>query len=219
MKPKLIFTLITLIIALTSLTDKKYFEGVITYSVETNILKETNYSDYLKERYGTSMKFYWGKNGNLLRKTFGNNLGLDYSLYIHEENTFYVKYKGIDTLYYYNALTQDNELLEMKESKSEPILNQKCNKIELKLKNKYNGKEFISEYHYSKNSKINYKLYQNVNDGFANVIYKITESPYLKLKLIFDEIIMTYSAEKIEEKEIPENIFKIDTVLPRKKHL
>lgn len=218
MKLKLIFTLIIIIMVLTSLTEKKYFEGVITYGVETNILKESNYSDYLKERYGTSMKFYWGKNGNLLRKTFGNSLGLDYSLYIQKENTFYVKYKSIDTLYYYNALTQDNELLEMKESKSDSILNQKCNKIELKLKNKYNGKEFTSEYHYSKNPKINYKLYQNVNDGFANVIYKATESPYLKLKLIFDEITMTYTAEKIEEKEIPKNIFKVDTVLPRKKH-
>ncbi|WP_196889885.1 hypothetical protein [Aureivirga sp. CE67] len=219
MKLRKIFILIILIITLTSLTKKKYFEGVITYNVETIILKESSYSDYLKERYGTSMKFYWGENGNLLRKTFGNQAGLDYSLYIQKENTFYVKYKGVDTLYYYSGLTQDNELLQTIEDESEPILNQKCKKIELKLKSKFDGKEFISEYHYSKNQKINYKLYQNLNDGFANIIYKTTKSPYLKLKLIFDEIIMTYKAEKIEEIELDENIFKIDNKLPRKKHL
>ena len=217
MKFKLIFGI--LFITFTSLTKKKYFEGIITYNVETRILKESNYSDYLKERYGTSMKFYWGKNGNLLRKTYGNNFGLDYSLYVQEENTFYVKYKGIDTLYYYNALTQDNELLEIKESKSESILNQKCKKLELKLKSKINDKEFVSEYFYSKNPKINYKLYQNINDGFANIIYKKTKSPYLKLKMIFDKIIITYTAQKIEEKVIDESIFKIDTELPRKKHI
>jgi len=220
MKLSLIFALLSLTYLLTSSLriEEKYFEGIITYDVETIILKESDYSDYLKERYGTTMKFYWSKNGNLLRKTFGNNVGLDYTLYLKEENTFYLKYKGIDTLYFYDGSVNDNEMIEIKESKSESILNQKCNKIEIKIKEKVSGKDFISEYHYSGSPKIDYKLYENVNDGFANLLYKKAKSPYLKLKIIFDELIMTYKARQIEIKEINDDIFILDTDLPRKQY-
>ena len=38
-------------------TNETYFEGVITYNVKTEIFEENESSDYLKEKYGTSMAF------------------------------------------------------------------------------------------------------------------------------------------------------------------
>lgn len=198
--------------------NKKTFEGVITYKVKTEILKPDKYSEYLKEKYGTSMKFYWNDKGDLLRQTFGNENGLDYSLYINSENIFYNKYKGIDTLYYYKGSENDDEIIEIKETKAELILNQKCKRIKIKAKNKKFADEYTMEYYYSGKPHINYKLYKNINDGFANILYKKAKSPFLKFKLTFDKFCMTYTAEKIEQKKIDDVFFVVDNSLPKKEY-
>ncbi len=197
---------------------KKTFEGVITYKVETEILKPDEYSEYLKEKYGTSMKFYWNNKGDLLRQTLGNETGLDYSLYINSENIFYNKYKGIDTLYFYEGSEKVDEILQIEESKAEIILNQKCRKIKIEAKNIKFGETYTMEYYYSGKPFINHELYKNINDGFANILYEKAKSPFLKFKLTFDNFCMTYTVEKIERKKIDDVFFVVDNSLPKKEY-
>lgn len=218
MKSYILIFLIASLFPKDTQINNKTFEGVITYKVKTEILKPDKYSEYIKGKYGTSMKFYWNDEGDLLRQTFGNEIGLDYSLYINKENTFYNKYKGIDTLYYYNGSEKTEKIIESKESKTETILNQKCKKIELKIKNIQFGEEYIMEYHYSGKPKINYELYEKINDGFASLLYKKAKSPFLKFKLTFDKYNMTYTAIEIEEIEVDDKLFIVNDGLPRKKY-
>ena len=97
-------------------------------------------------------------------------------------------------------------------------MNQACKKIKIKAKNLISNKNYTIEYHYSGSPKINSNFYDKTNDGFINVLYKKSESPFLKLILQFKEFKMSYTAVNIENKEIENNIFIVDTSLPKKEY-
>jgi len=193
-----------------------YFEGYITYDVSIDILKEDKFTAYYKDKYGKEMQFYWKANGDLLRKTIGSQYGLDYSLYKHSENKFYVKYKSSDTLYYYNGDENYLELQTMEVDQTEDILGQKCKVI--KVSSVATSTKEISkfEYFFSGAPKINPQLYSNTHDGFASKLYEVAKSPFLKMKLYFKPFTVTYTAKEVKYESLKNELVSKNSLLPLK---
>lgn len=194
----------------------KYFEGVITYSVETKIKKNSVYSDYISKKYGSRMDSYWNSDGDLLRFTSGNEVGLDYTLFKNDLNTCYTKFKQLDTLYYYPASETFDKIIEIKTGPKKTILNQECRSWTFVVES-LKKDTFQMHYFYSGYPHINKFLYQDLKDGYANLIYKMTESPFMFMELDFDTHSISYEAIQIEEKKIKKERFEIDKNLVLKR--
>jgi len=196
---------------------ESYFEGVITYSVETNIKIKDKYSDYVSQKYGTQMDFFWNQNGDLLRQTTGNKSGLEYALHKHDENISYMKFKTLDTLYYYPSSESFDEIIEIKEGTSDVILDHECKSLTFLIRSPSQQDTIKMYYYYSGKPFINKELYKNLKDGFANIIYEKTESPFMRMTLDFKTYSITYEAIKIVEREINDERFKVEDGMVKKR--
>lgn len=192
------------------------FEGVITYKLSVEIKVKDEYSDYLSKKYGKEMKFFWNQNGDLSRETYGNENGLQYHIYNKKENTCYTKFRGFDTLYYYPASENLNEIIKIEKGPDEVILDQKCKSFVYTVSGDFDNKEFTMTYYYSGKPYINSGLYEELKDGFANDVYARTKSPFMKMVLDFNNYKVTYVATSIQEEKVDDEKFMIDNSLPKK---
>ena len=186
------------------------FEGVITYDVEFILLDEDmEYKDYFLQKYGSSTKMYFNQEGDFLRKYEGSGpQGLDFYLYRHETNMFYIKMKHKDTLFYYEMNRNTLDFVKQEEGESEEILGEKCKYITFVGRDE-TGEVVTQKYHYSGNPYYDPELFEDYKEFFTDKIYAITKSPYRKLELDNESFRVIYTANKIEEKDLDDDLFEL----------
>ena len=198
--------------------EKLSFEGVVKYSVETETKIKDKYSDYRSQKYGDKMDFYWSRNGSQMRKSSGNSTGLEYSIYNKEENLSYTKFRNIDTLYYYDSGEILDRIIEIRNGPEEKILNQICKSLVFDIESSFQKDTIQMIYFYSGIPYIDQALFTEMKDGFADILYHRTESPFMKMILDYNTHTLTYTALEIIEKNIDKKTFKISEELPKVKY-
>lgn len=196
----------------TNSQQKDFFEGIITYKIESN---DNGYGDtltvyikegYIKNLYNTKQK------GGIREEILHPDTGI-----------IYMKLVGIDTLYSYN-LKKDNslELIKIINTESqEEILDHKCNLLEVKTKYTRGNNDFfiINKCYYTSNHlKLNVKWFENYKFGYSSIIYSRIKSYHLKYEMISPSFNLTFTAIDILHKKINSNLFNKDIDVPLKKY-
>ncbi|MEW4922192.1 hypothetical protein [Algibacter sp. 2305UL17-15] len=195
----------------TNSQQKHFFEGIITYKIESN---DNGYGDtltvyikdgYIKNLYNTKHK------GGIKEEILHPDKGM-----------MYMKLVGVDTLYTYNIKKNDSsKLIEItnKESIEENILGRKCNMIEFKTKNIIDNNDyiFVYKYYYSPDYlKLNIERFENYNFGYASTVYSKAKSHCLKYEMTSPAFHLKYIAIHILHKKLDSSLFNIDTNTPLK---
>ncbi|NVK65866.1 MAG: hypothetical protein HWE22_14830 [Flavobacteriales bacterium] len=162
-------------------TENK-FARVLTYATTLEIVNDdlpAYAKDYLNQKYGDSLHVVYDTLGNIRMNYFrsGKN-GIAYYFYNATNHTMYARWKGIDTLYYYDASVNDYTLDSMKTSKTID-----GSKIECYSHNPEVNGAAIQEFYFVEDSMyVNPDLYADFKDFFFHSI--ISESRKLPVKTV-----------------------------------
>ncbi len=179
--------------------NKKEFEGKITY--EVSVVSKTNAisTQDLQKLYGTRMTKYF-KEGNFKMSYNGENIKTIY--FIKNENKEFDYKNGIDTLFVTPYSDENRKLINSKFDKSEKIiLNRKCKLLIHELENTKNY------YWYDPSLYINPQYYKDSKFSFTNIYFEQAKALWLKYKYDGENIVINYTAIKISEEKLDDNIF------------
>lgn len=179
--------------------NKEEFEGKITY--EISVVSKTNAisTQDLQKLYGTRMTKYF-KEGNF--KMSYNGEGIKTIYFIKHENKEFDYKNGIDTLFVTPYNDENRKLINSKFDNSEKIiLNRKCKLLIHELENTKNY------YWYAPSLYINPENYKDSKFSFTDIYFKQAKAPWLKYKYDGENIVINYTAIKISEEKLDDNIF------------
>ncbi|MGZ4117713.1 MAG: hypothetical protein ACXVPY_09540, partial [Bacteroidia bacterium] len=155
----------------------------------------------LKNSFGSEMILY-RKNGNYKTSNNGNDLKNVY--YLKSTNTEYTLRKKADTLY---TLSFDKEDRVLKSSKiidtTVIVAGRKCKIFETEIGDVKNL------YYFDPSLYIDPENYKNCKFSYMNLYYEKTRSPWIKYEYHGKNFNYTYTATKIEEKELDNTIFEL----------
>lgn len=216
----LIFIIIIFLGSCNQIKNQETFEGTITYNITviTNT-KSKDYNNYQKQKYGDKVKIHISKNGSIKREflTSGKN-GFDFFIYDALTNSYYTKWKHIDTIYSFNCIENSLTFLEEKDVPEKSILGEMCKGYNISGFDPIGGQNVSLTYFYPLNKEyINPKLYKNYNDFFYNKVIEKIQAPYYKLIMDMDEHIVIFESEKVENDKISPIIFNLPTHIPIKR--
>jgi len=196
---------------------KKSFEGIITYKIEVAIIKDTEYNEYYKQKYGDTLVTYISGNGDYKRvyKNSGE-MGFDFVSYSKRNNELYAKWKNIDTVYHYSALNNSITNFSIKQSDTMNILGYQCQSIIVEGVDPIGNQRVKTKYYYAKEPYLDASLYKDYNDFYYNKIVAIMKSQYLKMVMDLEDIIVTFEVIEIIPKELKNNVFFISKKTPKK---
>jgi len=199
--------ILLILILLTNYSyGQKNFEGIITFNTEisTSELAKDSLQEILEYNYGKSLKVFYKKNGNFIRKYLKTGeYGNDYQIYFNDTGELLITQKGsnkIDTL---DVKINKLELIDKSVIKNKVrILNSKCDCIIYNAISE-NKESVTLEFCYSSDLlKIDPKGFQKHNDFFLSDYFTFSKSPYLKYRLKTKEFELNFTATEIIEKEI-----------------
>lgn len=185
------------------------FEGEVVYS---NLFtsKIQNFTDeQLGTMIGTKQE-YFIKDGNY--KSFLNGQSVTMQLYDYKTNRLYTKTPKTDTLYWFDASINTDEVTSFEIKKNaEKILGNECDAIIMKTKT---GTTTIF---YTTQFKVDDKAY--VNHNYSNWAFFTSKTGALPLKTIVEtnQFKMVSTATEIKPMKLGEEYFNIDAKTPTKK--
>jgi len=192
------------------------FEGSITYKVDvTPLIENHKHNEYFAKRWGDEMTIYHDEKGNQLRK-FVNSGGVEYQLYNNEENRFYSKFVGYDTLYFYSCATNIFDSVTFDEEENRKILEYQCKSL-LKTEIITGTDDTIStKMFYSEKLPIAWKKYEQFKDGHLDKVYSKIRSHLLWYDIRMKEYLVEFEAINIDERKLDESLFKVPDNIPMK---
>lgn len=201
----------------TSTAKKEQFEGDLMYSVQV-IPNTTNkeYNDYQVQKYGTQLKITYDKSGNIKREYIGSGPnGLDYFFYLAASNTYYSKWKNIDTLFVDDAGVNMLNKLDEHELANTSILNVSCKGFQISgIEPKTKQKAILSYYYPEDKEFLDPKLYAKYKDFFTNRVMKKMQAPYYKLEMNLSYYVVIFELTKINARSVNATEFELPTDIP-----
>ena len=205
-KANLFYSLTTFIlcfsfISFTQKKSNKEFIGTITYSITAISKNPRILSESLTKRVGHKLVISI-KNGNYRMTYDGGDIQKVY--YLKSTNTEYSLRKEIDSLF---MLSFDKEDRLLKGStildSTAVVCGRKCNILINELE------DIRSIYYYDPALYLNPENYKNDKFGYANKYYEKAKSPWLKYEYQGKNLILIYTAIKVEEKELSDSTFEL----------
>jgi hypothetical protein len=185
------------------------FEGKIIYKNHFTSKMKSYTDEQLEQLIGTKQE-YFIKGGSY--KSFLNGMSVTMQLYDYKTNRIYNRTPKSDTLYWFDAFinTDDVTSFEIKKS-AEKILGYQCDLIIMKTKT---GTTTI---YYNTKYKVDSKLY--IKHNYSNWAFYITKTKSLPLKTITetDSFKMESTAVEIKPMSLGSECFDIDIKTPVKK--
>jgi hypothetical protein len=185
------------------------FEGEIVYSNHFTSKMKNFTNEQLEEIIGTKQE-YLIKGGNY--KSFLNGQSITMQLYDYKTNRIYNRKPNSDTLYWFDAITNTDEVVSFEIKKNaEKILGKLCDEIIMKTKTGTTTIFYCSQY------KVDCKLYENHN--YSNWAFYVEKAKALPLKTIVEtsNFRMESIATQIKSLELESEYFSIDPKTPIKK--
>jgi hypothetical protein len=179
---------------------QKEFEGTITYDVKVESKTPNISSEELQELYGTTMTKYF-KDGNFKMVYNGKDINTIY--FINKDNNEYDYRNGIDTLFVTSYDTAIRKLTSSTVGEGETILNRKCKSLI------HQTDSTANYYWYDPSLYINPKNFEKSLYSFTDVYFEQAKSPWLKFKYDGENLRITYTAVKIKEENLKDNIFTL----------
>ncbi|MEM6807033.1 MAG: hypothetical protein AAF696_36870 [Bacteroidota bacterium] len=197
---------------------QKYFEGIITYEVETKLkYEEHEYNYYFEQKYGDSLKVYIFKDGSFRREYMNSGkLGLDWQIYNRSNNNYYAKYRSLDTVYYYDTKENVFEFKSFNQLPNRIILGKTCEGLEKVIYEPRAGETFISHFYYSGEEALAPNIYDEFKDGYWDQAFKKIQSQVLAFSTETPYLLMYSEAVKIEWKKLDKSILKLPEEVPLK---
>ncbi len=182
---KIFFLLLSIQILNSCSSDKKSFEGIITYRTEVSFKKDkVQNQEYLEEKFGDGLKVYYNERGDIFKKFLKTGeRGYDFNLYINSNNHYYAKWKNLDTIYHYNVKNQSLDFVSKTTGKSERILGRECDFIQIEGFEPIGKQSVIQKYSYNGLPYLNPQLFNNFDDFYTNDLIDKAKSPFMKMEL------------------------------------
>lgn len=185
------------------------FEGEIVYSNHFTSKMQNFTDEQLNTMIGTKQE-YFIKSGNY--KSFSNGQSITMQLYDYKTNRIYNRKATSDTLYWFDASVNTDEVISFEIKKNaEQILGNNCDAIIMKTKT---GTTTI---YYSPKYEVDSKIYENHN--YSNWAFYVSKTKSLPLKTVIEtnQFRMESTAVEIKPPELGDNYFNIDPKTPIKK--
>lgn len=185
------------------------FEGEIIYSNHFTSKMQNFTDEQLGAMIGTKQE-YLIKGGNY--KSFLNGQSITMQLYDYKTNRIYNRKSNADTLYWFDASINTDEVVSFEVKKNaEQILGNNCDAIIMKTKT---GTTTI---YYSSIYKVDSRIYENHHYG--NWAFYVAKTKSLPLKTIVEtnQFKMESTAVEIKSMDLGSNYFNIDPKTPTKK--
>ncbi len=204
------FVLLFCAFFIKALSQRKDFEGIITYKIEVKS-KSGQISDKMMGIFlalGGDKKTTYIKSGN-----YRQSSGFTEVYYINKDQKVYYKFKNVDTLYYLDYASDTSKVIGISRPKEQQkIMGFQCNSIVLK------SNSGTTKYFFSPQLRQNPAYDKDNTIGNFNVYAKETGSVWLSC---YDEANLystLHTATKVDDKPIGENIFELPA-LPQKKFI
>jgi len=201
--------LITVFIVANVFVYGQNFEGKIIYSNHFTSKMKNITNGQLDTIIGT-MEEYFIKGGNY--KLFLNGQSVKMKLYDYKTNRIYNKTFKTDTLFWFDASVNTDEVTSFEIKKNaEIILGNQCDAIVMKTRT---GTSVI---YYSSRYKVDSKIYRNHN--YSNWAFYVTKTESLPLKTVIEtsQFKMESTAVEINPMKLEAIYFDIDSEIPVKK--
>jgi len=216
---KYFYTLGVFLICLSSCSkeNNEAFEGVIKYEISIEFKKKLPYEDYLKQKYGGTMELFISKTGDY-KQVYNQSgaMGFDFVQFTQESNEISVKYRNLDTLYWYNASENVLDLISYSAGNPETILGSNCKSIVIKSFDSKGDLKIVQTYVYDNSIPINPNLYKDHNDAYYSRITYQTKSHYMKLIMDYGDFVVTKTVINIQRKTVDKELFKLPSNIPKK---
>lgn len=189
------------------------FEGIIKFKTEisTTDLSPKDFKQKLLTKYGDSSYMYYSKNGDFKRKNINSGkLGVDAQFYNAKKGVIYYIKNDTDKIDITDVKLNSISIIISKDKiANEKIIGLDCECMRYTGITKHNETVTITYCYSLLTPKIDYKLFQKHNDFFLNEYYQSSERPYLKFSLETPRFTLKYTATKIEEVEIENEVFQV----------
>ena len=185
------------------------FEGEIVYSNHFTSKMKNFTDEQLEAMIGTKQE-YLIKGGNY--KSFLNGQSITMQLYDYKTNRIYNRKPKSDTLYWFDAITNTDEVVSFEiKRNAEKILGNQCDAIIMKTKTGTTTIFYCSRY------KVDSKLYEKHH--YSNWAFYVEKTKSLPLKTIIEtnSFRMESTATEIKSLELGSEYFNIDSKTPIKK--
>ncbi|HYV95394.1 MAG TPA: hypothetical protein VE978_26710 [Chitinophagales bacterium] len=184
-----------------NITNKKEFEGSITYKTILESKSPYISTKTLQSLYGDTMTLYI-KNGNYKMTFNGDDVKEIY--YLNDKNNQYTVRRGIDTLFVFSCDSDINQLVSSEmQPGTEKILNRQCRQLINNL-----GK-IKNHYWFDPSVYINPDPFKKHKFGYVNIFYEKAQSVWLKYRYEGVNYNLTHTALKINEMILNDTIFKL----------
>ena len=205
--PILIISLIVSMAFFSCVSNKPAQIVSLTYKLDLEILTDTldvRHSDYLRQKFGDSLKLYINKDGSLRFDFFGNGAnGYEYNLYNINTNHYYSKWKHLDSVYHYNVNTNTLKLSAKKILPSERINSIDCQVIKYEATDSLHPEYYVNQtYYYQRDSlKVESRKYKKYKEFFFYDYLSEANCWHLKKVLEMPEYRLTYSLIRINHND------------------
>lgn len=204
------------IVSATSIKQSKYFEGKIHYRVNYVSLNPKLSEDFLIQQYGDTLIGYFQEDKYAFYQNSKSEWGSLSMIYLLEEGSIYWDYEKHDTIYKYNLLDKEGELIDfqLNNEDSLEIIGHNCKSISMTYHASPKTPYFTtieSKHYFSKDLGLNPEKYKKHNRSYwnkyvdtakgINLRSEITNNPHFKV---------IYEAWNIDEKPISNQIFTIN---------
>ncbi len=214
-----LLTFLFLFISFTSYSQEP-FEGTILFKVSTKVkdhVTDERYRGYFQNKYGDSVRSYYKSDGSWSHIFYSKaEMGVEWRIYDRETNQFYAKWKGIDTVYYFNCASNSTELLSMETGPGTMILGRNCKSVKVVTYDGVGNETLAITYYFSGAENIPTHNYTGFKDGFLDQVYAISQSHFLRVDMDLKPLITSMEAIRIEPGAVGDVMFQIPTDLPRK---
>ncbi len=192
--------------------DPTYFEGKVEYKFEVTPIGSRFDIPTLQRLAGSGNTLFF-KEGNFLHISEDGIVEKD--IYNKEENKFYFKKSGNDTLFWFNCAKSGEKILDFSfTAKKENILGIQCDELIIHYKSK-----IVTDYYNSDSLKINPHWLKDYFLDEENLIDEKEKAIYLKRKIQYPDFILTETATKISWEKVNTQSFTIPpgTILSEQK--
>lgn len=194
------FLFLLILFPLTLLAQKKEFEGILTYKVDVKSKKPEFSDKYWKNILGAGDNVtVQVKQGNYLRQS-----GMVTEYHNPKQEKVYMKFEGIDTLFYQDYSSDSSTLINIsKSNETKKIAGYDCNAITIKTSSAtrqyYYAPLLYSNPVYDKNNKI----------SRFDIYISETSSIYLSESSEYESFTYSEFCTSVEQKSLNESAFKL----------
>jgi hypothetical protein len=204
---KIVFILLTTVTALTA--TGQIFEGKIVYN-NTYKSKQWLISDEKLNSLMGTKQYFFVKGGDYKSLTNGT---FQWTEYINKDNKIYIKILDKETIYWSDALKQEDKILKVELHKdATEILGHKCDEIILTTK------AGTSKYYFNSITATDSKLFEKHKLGNWYDYLKMANAWPLKIVVDNDKFSLVSIASEIKEMKLDEKSFALPANSPIKKN-